>query len=231
MVRARPLVTLHFAQSLDGRIGFGPERERALLSGAEGFSSAHRARGRSDAVLVGVRTLIYDDPLLTARNGERRQPLRVVLDSELRSPPSARLFGFGDHAGPVLVFGSRDRAAPERRAALERVGARVHLTPPDGAGRVCLREVLEVLASRGVERLLVEGGACVITSFLQARLAARVELEVAPWLLGAPATPAVQELGVVGLGQALRLDRMEVEPLGQSLLVCGNVVYPEQSSA
>jgi riboflavin-specific deaminase-like protein len=230
MDRARPLVTLHFAQSLDGRIGFGPSRERALLSSAEGLSNAHRARARSDAVLVGVRTLLHDDPLLTARGGEVRQPLRVVLDSELRSPPSARLFGPCGHAGRALVFGSRDRADREREATLVRAGAEVHLTRSDGDGRVCLPEVLDVLAARGVERLLVEGGGCVITSFLQARLAARVELEMVPWLLGAPATPAVQDLGVAALGQALRLDDMVVERLGQSLLVCGNVVYPEQCS-
>lgn len=227
----RPLVTLHFAQSLDGRIGFGPETERALLSSAEGMSNAHRARARNDAVLIGIRTLLHDNPLLTARGGEARQPLRVVLDSELRLPPTARLLEPRDAAGQVLVFGSRERAGRERQQVLERAGAQVHLTRPDDVGRVGLPEVLEELAARGVERLLVEGGAGVITSFLRSRLATRVELEVAPWLLGAPAISAVQELGVAGLGQALRLESMEVERLGPSLLVCGNLIYPERGGS
>ena len=227
----RPLVTLHFAQSLDGRIGFGPDRERALLSSAEGVSHAHRARARNDAVLIGIRTLLHDNPLLTARGGEARQPLRVVLDSELRLPLTACLLEPREAAGAVLVFGSLERATQGRQQALERAGAEVQLVRPDDVGRVALPDVLDELAARGVQRLLVEGGAGVITSFLQSRLAVQVELEVAPWLLGAPALSAVQELGVAGLGQALRLESMEVERLGQSLLVCGNLVYPERSGS
>jgi riboflavin-specific deaminase-like protein len=227
---ARPLVTLHFAQSLDGRIGLGPGRQRAILSSEEGVLCAHRARSQHDAVLIGVETLLADDPLLTARDGGAVQPLRVVLDSALRVPSGARLFEADGQAGQVLIFGSAERAAAERGRELERRGAQVHLTSADHLGRVALPEVLEVLAARGVRRVLVEGGATVITSFLQTRLAVRAEVEVSPLWLGAPGTPALRELGIDNLGAALRLERVEVERLGQSVLMCGDIAYPVRSA-
>jgi riboflavin-specific deaminase-like protein len=226
---ARPLVTLHFAQSLDGRIGLGPGQERAILSSEEGVRSAHRARSQHDAVLIGVETLLSDDPLLTARDGGPARPFRVVLDSALRAPLSARLLQPDPHAGPVLIFGCTARAAAARQHELEQRGALVHLTGADAKGRVALPEVLDVLEQRGVRRLLVEGGATVITSFLQARLAARAEVEISPLLLGAPATPALRELGIDSLATALRLERVEVERLGQSVLMCGDIGYPVRS--
>jgi riboflavin-specific deaminase-like protein len=226
---ARPLVTLHFAQSLDGRIGFGPGSERALLSSEEGVVSAHRARREHDAVLVGIETVLHDDPRLTVRCAERAQPLRVVLDSELRLPEAARLLAPDVGAGTVLIFGCVQRASPARRQKLETAGAEVWLTAADGNGRVALPEALEALAARGVRRLLVEGGAKVLTSFLQAGFAQRAEIEIAPLWLGAPATPGVSELGIFQLSQALRLERMEVTRLGENVLVRGDIVYPRRS--
>jgi len=226
---ARPLVTLHFAQSLDGRIGLGPGAERAILSSEEGVVSAHRARSEHDAVLVGIETVLHDDPKLTARGTERAQPLRVVLDSELRLPKAARLLAAAEGAGKVLIFGCAERASAARRRQLEAVGAEVWLTSADRHGRVALPEALEALAARGVRRLLVEGGAKVLTSFLQAGLADRAQIEIAPLWLGAPATPGLGELGVGHLAQALRLEGVEVSRLGQNVLVRGNIVYPARS--
>jgi len=226
----RPLVTLHFAQSLDGRIGLGPGRQRALLSSEEGMLRAHQARSEHEAVLIGIETLLHDDPLLTARGNERAQPLRVLLDSGLRLPLGARLLQADKSAGAVVVFASAERASAERRRALEAAGAEVVLTSADQRGQVALADVLEVLAARGVKRLLVEGGAKVLTSFLEAGLAARAEIEIAPLWLGAPATPAACELGIASLAQALRLERVVVERLGASVLVCGDIVYPPQSA-
>lgn len=222
---ARPEVTLHFAQSLDGRIGLGKERERAILSSEQGIVSAHEARRRHDAVLIGIETLLHDDPQLTARFAEGRQPLRVVLDSHLRLPLGARLLAPDPHAGRVLVFGSA-ACSRERRRELEAAGASVVLTEPDANGRVELVQALEVLGQRGVGSVLVEGGAKVLTSFLQARLAQRAEVEVAPLWLGAGATSAFCDLNVAELRQALRLERMQVESLGTTLLIRGEVAYP-----
>ncbi len=226
---ARPLVTLHFAQSLDGRIGLGPTSERAILSTEEGVLCAHQARSEHDAVLVGIETVLHDDPRLTVRGAGRVQPLRVVLDSELRLPLAARVLAPENGAGEVLIFGCAARASTARRRELEAGGAAVRLTSADGHGRVALLEALDELEARGVKRLLVEGGAQVLTSFLQAGVAKRAEIEIAPLWLGAPATPGLCELGVGHLGQALRLERVEVTRLGQNLLVRGDIVYPTRS--
>ena len=226
----RPVVTLHFAQSLDGRIGLGRNAPSALLSSEEGIVRAHQARSQHDAVLIGIETLLHDNPLLTARGGVEGQPLRVVLDSELRVPLGARLLEPDEQAGAVIIFGSTARALAPRRRALEAAGAEVQLIVTDRQGRVALPAALDMLGARGVKRLLVEGGAKVLTSFLQAGLAARAEIEIAPLWLGASATAAPCELGVASLAQALRLERVQVERLGQSVLVCGDIVYPPRSA-
>jgi riboflavin-specific deaminase-like protein len=225
----RPLVTLHFAQSLDGRIGLGPGAERAILSSEEGAVCAHRARGAHDAILVGIETLLHDDPLLTARAPSSSQPLRVVLDSALRLPLGARLLAPSPEAGGVLVLACAERVSVDRHQALVEAGASVVLLSADSQGRVCLTEALGTLLSRGVRRLLVEGGARVLTSFLRARLADRAEVEIAPVWLGGEGTPALGELGVQGMAQALRLERTELERLGSSLLLRGDIAYPAQS--
>jgi riboflavin-specific deaminase-like protein len=222
----RPVVTLHFAQSLDGRIGLGSARQRAILSSEEGIVAAHRARAEHDAVLVGIETVLHDDPLLTARPGGAVQPLRLVLDSSLRLPLGARLLTAPGSAGTVVVFGVASRASSERRVALEAAGAVVHLLEADREGRVMLPTMLETLGGRGVRRLLVEGGGQVLTSFLRARAAQRAEIEIAPCFLGEPSTPAVGALGVDRAGRALRLERLQVETLGQGLLVRGDIAYP-----
>lgn len=228
---ARPLVTLHFAQSLDGRIALGPRFPRTILSGEEGAVAAHRARAAHDAVLVGINTLLHDDPLLTARGPERARPLRVVLDSSLRLPLSARLLAPALDAGPVLVIGCAERATAERRRELEDAGAEVWLTPADERGRVALPAALAVLVEKDVKRLLVEGGAQVLTSFVRSRLADRAEIEIAPLWLGGDATPAFADLGVAELLQAQRLVGTEVERLGSSLLLRGEIAYPAQEAS
>jgi riboflavin-specific deaminase-like protein len=223
---ARPLVTLRFAQSLDGRIGLGAGHERTILSREDGVASAHRARAEHDAVLVGIETVLHDDPWLTARVGSAAQPLRVVLDSTLRLPLTARLLTAPGSAGTVVVFCVAGAMA-ERQAALQAAGALVLATEADAAGRVALPQILDTLGQQGVRRLLVEGGGKVLTSFLRARAAARAEIEIAPYFLGEPGTPAVAELGVSALAQALRLEQLQVERLGAGLLLRGEIVYPD----
>ncbi|RYZ02243.1 MAG: RibD family protein [Myxococcales bacterium] len=225
----RPLVTLHFAQSLDGRIGLGPAAQRVILSGEEGVVCAHQARGENDAVLVGIETLLHDDPLLTARGPGAGRPLRVVLDSALRIPLTARLLAPALGAGAVVVLASAERASAERRRALVELGASVALLPADPQGRVSLPEALRALHERGVRRLLVEGGARVLTSFLRARLADRAALEIAPVWLGAEGTPALRELGVPGIAQAPRLEQPVLERVGSSFLLRGDIAYPAWS--
>ncbi len=227
---ARPQVTLHFAQSLDGRLGLGRDRPRAILSSAEGVADAHRARHAHDAVLIGIETALHDDPWLTARGEGASQPLRVVLDSALRLPDSARLLAATPGAGSVLVFATRERASEGRRARLEQAGAEVELARPDSGGRVSLADMLVTLGERGVRRLLVEGGAQVLSSFLRERLADRAQIELVPYFLGAPGPSVLGELGVEGLDMAPRLEAPTLERLGSSFCLSGDIAYAARSS-
>jgi riboflavin-specific deaminase-like protein len=219
-VPARPRVNLHFAQSLDGRIGLAGAR--TALSSPSGFDLAHRARAAHDAVLVGRATVRVDDPRLVAATGEGPQPRRVVLASTLDVPADARVF----RGGPgTLVIGVRGRASPEAAARLAQTGAEVKLVGAGDDGLVSLPEALTVLASWGVRRLLVEGGGRILSSFLRHRLADEATIEIVPRFLGAHGVPAVGAIGVLGLDHAVVLADAIVERAETSIVVRGRLAY------
>jgi 5-amino-6-(5-phosphoribosylamino)uracil reductase/diaminohydroxyphosphoribosylaminopyrimidine deaminase/5-amino-6-(5-phosphoribosylamino)uracil reductase len=206
-----PRITISYAQSLDGRIATATGDSR-WISGPSTLRLAHRLRRDHEALLVGIGTVLRDDPQLTCRlPGKRsRSPARVVLDSALRLPPDCRLArGAGEL--PTLVFTAGASAA--RRSALEALGVRVVESPPDPEGRVALRWALEHLADLGYASLFVEGGARVITSFLRQHLVHRLLVVVAPLLIG-EGVQAVGDLGVRALSEALRPRRCRVRRFG-----------------
>jgi 5-amino-6-(5-phosphoribosylamino)uracil reductase/diaminohydroxyphosphoribosylaminopyrimidine deaminase/5-amino-6-(5-phosphoribosylamino)uracil reductase len=214
----RPVVTLHFAQSIDGRISL--ENQRLRLSSSEGLARAQRARAENDAVLVGVRTIEIDDPRLTLRTGAGPQPRRVVLSSTLRVPEKARLFGEGDGGGEIVVIGARGRAESVHEEMLVRRGARA-IVVSASEGWVSPDAALAALGELGVRRVLVEGGARVLSSFLRQRLASHVFVEIAPTFLGSPATTTLLSLG----GVSARLARVRVEEQDGHVFVRGDVEY------
>jgi 5-amino-6-(5-phosphoribosylamino)uracil reductase/diaminohydroxyphosphoribosylaminopyrimidine deaminase/5-amino-6-(5-phosphoribosylamino)uracil reductase len=215
----RPRTTLHYAQSLDGRIGLPGCRTQ--LSSPEGVVLAHRARTEHDAVLVGRGTLASDDPRLTVRACAGRQPMRVVLSSTLFIPETARVLHDG---GGVLVIGAEGRALPERAHELEQAGAAAILVPRTVEGLVSLPHALAALHVRGVRRLLVEGGASVLTGFVRERLADELTIEITPHLLGSPGIGALEWLGD-GYAGGVKLDRMAIERAGPSVVVRGQLAY------
>lgn len=213
-----PFVTAKFAASLDGRIATRTGESR-WISSAASRSLAHRLRERHDAVLVGAGTVLSDDPALNVRiDGATRQPLRVVVDSRLRMPASARMLTSG--GGPVLVA-TTDAAAPDRQAELERAGAEV-LVLPAREGRVDLAELLGALGARQVISVLAEGGAEVLGSLRDAGLIDGVVAVIAPRLIGgARALAAIGGEGAAHLSDTLDLTEVEVEELGGDLIVTG----------
>lgn len=220
LVRSRPFVTVHLAQSIDGRVAL--EGTATPLSTPEGRACAHAARAAHDAVLVGASTVRIDDPRLTVRDAPGENPLRVVLASTFALPRGAR---FVAADGRALVIAAEDRALDDERSALEAAGVRVAVTGPDPEGLVSIDGALSVLAERGVKRLLVEGGSRVVTSFLKARRVDRMSIEIAMRLLGAPGTPMLGALGVVAVGHGPSLANVSVERLGENVIVRGDVVY------
>jgi riboflavin-specific deaminase-like protein len=172
-----------------------------------------------DAVLVGSATVRVDDPQLTVRACPGRHPRRVVVASTLDVPPSARVLARG---AAVIVVGTLERTTADARARLEREGAQVCLVPMTSHGLVSLGPALELLRSLGVERLLVEGGARILTSFLHERLADHATVEIAPSFLGDPALPAV---GMIGATAAIRLAETQFDRAGANIVVRGRIAY------
>lgn len=214
----RPRITAHYAQSLDGRIAF-PGRETAL-STPEGRRCAHAERAAHDAVLVGASTVRIDDPQLTVRETTGEDPLRVVLASALDLPKAARVLRRG-----TLVIGAEGRATDERRTALVSRGVEVAVVSADADGLVAIAAALEELHRRGVRRLLVEGGARILTSFFRARAVDRVNVEIASVFVGADGVGALGPLAIDGLGAAPALADVQVERVGRNVMVRGDVIH------
>jgi len=223
-VGARPRVTVHLAQSLDGRLGV--DGAPTPLSTREGRAYAHAVRAANDAVLVGSSTVRVDNPRLTVREASGKDPLRVVLSSTLAIPRDAHVLAGPHDGGPrALVIGAEGLARDDERRALEAAGVAVAIAPRSEDGRVSIDGALEILAGRGVERLLVEGGSKVVTSFLRARRVDAMSVEIATRLLGAPGTSMLGCLGVGAIGEAPSLANVVVERLGDNVLVRGDVSH------
>lgn len=201
----RPAVTLKLATSLDGRIATASGESR-WITGEAARLEGHRQRAAHDAIMVGVETVLTDDPELTARLPGRPvdQPLRVVLDSRLRTPPTARIASGGDS---LILTVSEPR--PVGAAVIERVEAE--------DGRPAVAACLAALRRRGVSSLLIEGGGQVAASFLRAGLVDRLEWFRAPVLLGGEGRPCVAALGLARLSDAPRFRRLAVAPCGDDL--------------
>lgn len=216
-----PFVTLKAAVTLDGRIATRTG-DAKWITGERARREAHRLRDRSDAVLVGVGTVLADDCSLTVRHVRGRDPLRAVLDTELRTPPDARIVRQRSAAGTVVFHGPR---APEaRRSALAEAGVELVEVPLAGEGRLDLVAVLRELGRRDVVRLLVEGGAQVHGALLDAGLVDRVAVFVAPRIVGdAGAPPLALGGGVARIADAWRIRDPEIRRLGHDVLVCGDL--------
>lgn len=219
-LEARPRISLHFAQSLDGRIAL--MGVRTPLSSRTGFELAKRARAEHDAVLVGRATVQIDDPGLTVPMPGARQPRRIVLASSLDISPDARVL----RGGPgTLVFGVEGRASPQAQARLTATGADVRLVPAGDDGLVSLPHALGIIVGWGVKLLLVEGGGRILSSFLRHRLADEATIEIVPRWLGGGALAAIGEIGVTALEQAVMLEDARVERAEASIVVRGRIAY------
>lgn len=218
----RPFVTLSYAQSLDGSIA-ARRGEPTALSGPEALRLTHQLRAHHDAILVGIGTVLADDPRLTVRHVRGRDPQPVILDSRLRFPLWARMLR--EERRPWLL--TTAAADPARQAELEAAGARVVRLPAGPEGMVDLAAALDYLSHLHIRSVMIEGGAAVIGSVLSTRLADRLVLTIAPVVLGGLAA----DLSGVGhlTGAALnghafpRLIRPRYQTVGRDVVVFGEL--------
>jgi diaminohydroxyphosphoribosylaminopyrimidine deaminase / 5-amino-6-(5-phosphoribosylamino)uracil reductase len=214
----RPWVIAKAACSLDGKIATAGG-DSQWITGEAARLQGHRLRHRVDAMVVGIGTALADDPQLTTRLPRGRDPIRIVLDSRLRLPLTARLLNL-DSAAPTWVA-CTDQASPEKRRALEARGAQV-LALPEDAGRVSLPALLKLLGARQVQSLLVEGGAEVLGAFFDQRLVHQFYFFYGPKILGGQkAAGMVGGQGIMHLGEAHIARDLKVRRLGADLMLSG----------
>lgn len=227
-----PFVLAKAAQSLDGKIAtVGGDSQ--WISSAAARRLGHGLRGRVDAIVVGIETVLADDPRLTVRHpgptraGAGGRPVKVILDSRLRIPLSARCLS-SESPAPTLIATTVHR--PAKAAALARRGATV-LILPARRGRVPLRTLFRALVSSGLHSVLVEGGGEALAGALDERLVDRIVFFVAPVLIGGRAAPtSIGGRGARRLSGAVRLTDVRWTRVGLDLCVEGRVVYPRHQT-
>lgn len=212
-----PFVTLKLASSLDGRIATVTGASRWITC-PESRARAHRLRAMSDAVMVGVNTVVKDDPELTVRLAKGKNPVRVVTDSTLRTPLAAKVFA-GTEEGRLIIYTTKkaSQAKVKKAVALGAVVVSVGLTN----GGVAVREVIADLGRRGVVSLLVEGGSMLSASLLSAGLVDKLCFFMSPGLIGGDGAPAVASLGVKDPAKAPFIHGMTITRSGKDMLVEG----------
>ncbi len=218
----RPFVQLKLAESLDGKIATRTG-DAKWISGADSRVEVHRLRRRFAAVLVGVGTVVSDDPRLTVRHVAGTDPLRIVLDGRGRIPLAATLLR--EEGRTIVVTATMAR---EKEEALLSLGTEVW-RPPGNEGNIDLLAFLQRLGEENIDSLLVEGGGETAAAFLEASLVDKVAFFIAPILIGGrDAIPTVGGAGAKQVSEALHLKRVEIERIGEDLLVTG---YPERGNA
>ncbi|BBJ00223.1 riboflavin biosynthesis protein RibD [Ferrigenium kumadai] len=216
MTRGTPWVRSKTGMSLDGRTALANGVSQ-WITGPAARRDVQYWRARSCAVLAGVGTVLADDPQLNVREIETdRQPLRVVLDSKLQTPPSARIL----EEGNVLIYTAMKDEA--KIAALRQAGAAVELLP-DGDGQVDLPAMLRDLAQRGINEVLVEAGSTLNGALLRAGLVDELLLYVAPQLLGDAARGIAQLGELTALEQRIDLTWQDVRQVGADLRIVARV--------
>lgn len=212
----RPFITLSYAQSWDGSITTHCG-ESLTFSGDESMRLTHQLRSLHDGILVGIGTVLSDDPQLTVREWNGSNPQPIILDSQLRTPPDAKICSHPDRQCWILTVAE---------ASTEYDGKAEILTIPtqdDTDEQVPLQEAMLRLYQRGIKSLMVEGGGEVITAFLKAHLADALVLTVAPRLVGG--YKAVGDLQGDRCEEQFLIDPLHSAPAGKDLIVWGDLHY------
>ncbi len=223
MKTGRPFVRGKLAMSLDGRTAMA-SGESQWITGEDARRDVHRLRARSSAIVTGIGTVLADDPALTARVEEDvEQPLRVVLDSRLQMPADAMMLS---QPGHTLVLTLNDDAP--KTAALRKAGAEVTALA-EHQGRLDLSAVLDELARREINEVLVEAGATLCGSFLQAGLFDELVVYMAPLFMGSEARGLLNLPGLEKMSQSVKLEIADVRPVGKDWRV--RVISPRTSGS
>jgi diaminohydroxyphosphoribosylaminopyrimidine deaminase/5-amino-6-(5-phosphoribosylamino)uracil reductase len=214
-------VVLKWAQSIDGKLAFADQSsEKRWITNEASRNDAHKLRRRAGAIIVGIKTVQADDPMLTPRPSKGKKPLRIVLDDSLQVLLTCRLLRT-TKTSPVLIY-TREETARADPKAVERItkkGAEV-LTYPDTPNGFNLLFLLESLSKRGIAQVLVEGGPTVLAAFLKQGLADEICVYVSPKVLGAAGAASIGE-PMADLVQAIQLRHVNIKAFDEDVRVSG----------
>ena len=225
ITQSLPWVVMKAGMSLDGRISYQPHQS-GQMTGAASLRKVHRLRDRMDAILVGNTTVMVDDPALTTRlpHGRGRDPVRIVLDTHLQIPETARLLHL-DSAAPTWIFCGTE-VNLEKMERIRKPGKVLICQVGCGAdGRVDLLQMLKILAGNGISSVLVEGGATIHGAFLRQQLVDHVNLFIAPIFAGNSGVSVIEGLSICGGEDVIRLHDVRYRRFGQDMMVAGDIVY------
>ena len=213
-------VIVKWAQSVDCKLAYADKSEGRWISNEKSRKNAHKLRRRAGAILVGINTVLADDPLLTARPAKGKNPIRIILDTKLRISLDCKLLATTKKTSVLIITSAQAvETNPEKVEKINRKGAEV-LTVATAQGRCDIDLLLDELAKRGVQQLLVEGGPEVITSFLKRKLADEFVIYIAPKALGQNGTAEISQ-PMADLAKAVGLHNTESKRLGDDIRLSG----------
>lgn len=217
----RPFVVMKYAMTMDGKIAAYTGASR-WITGEEARAHVHTQRHRFTAIMAGVGTVLADDPLLTCRMEGGKNPVRIICDTRLRTPLTARVVATARQIPTILATCGPD---PERRSAYEAAGCRI-LALGERNGRVDLRELMERLGQEAIDSVLLEGGGTLNWAALECGIVQKVQAYIAPKLLGGRgAKTPVEGLGAADPSGAFRLSNTTITRLGADFLMESEVQY------
>jgi len=208
-------VTVSYAQSVDGKIAV-VNGESRYISESASLNLNQRMRGENEAILIGIGTLLQDDPLLTCRIEGLNNPVRVILDSALRTPDDSKIVKTAEEV-PTFIFYDKEAGAAEDVSRLQKKGIGLIQTESAGTGRLAIDAVLLELEKIGITSVLVEGGAGIITSFLQAGLWDVLVIVTVGKLIG-EGVSAVGDIGVTSIDNVLKPELQHIEVIGNEVV-------------
>jgi diaminohydroxyphosphoribosylaminopyrimidine deaminase/5-amino-6-(5-phosphoribosylamino)uracil reductase len=216
LARGSTFITVKWAQSLDGRIATADGDSR-WISSEEARRFAHQLRSEHDAVMVGIGTVLADDPELTVRLVSGRNPVRVIVDSKLRIPTSARVLAEGQPSRTLVA--TLETTSVDRAREIEKLGAEViRLQQAQKHAGLDLMRLFQELGERGINSVLVEGGNRIITSLLNLRMLDRLVVIIAPKIIG-QGIDAVGDLDISRVADAITFASVEISKLGPDVVV------------